>query len=80
MSHASTGSIAAHVDSLRVGGSSGLQLVARAFAWIVERHRVNRTIAALSDLSDRTLADIGIERSEIERIARYGRNLSNSGL
>jgi len=46
----------------------------------VKRHRVNRTVAALSDLTDRTLADIGIERSEIERIARYGRNLSNSGL
>jgi len=79
MSHASTGTIAAQ-SAAYAGGSSGLQLVARAFAWIVERHRVNRTIAALSDLSDRTLADIGIERSEIERIARYGRNLSNSGL
>jgi len=79
MSHASTGSIAAQ-SAAHAGGSRGLLLVARGFAWIVERHRVNRTIAALSDLSDRTLADIGIERSEIERIARYGRNLSNSGL
>ena len=78
MSHASTGSIAAHSAAYTAG--SGRGLLARALAWIVERHRVNRTIAALSDLSDRTLADIGIERSEIERIARYGRNLSNSGL
>jgi uncharacterized protein YjiS (DUF1127 family) len=57
-----------------------MQLMARAFAWIAARRRVRRTVAALSDLSDRTLADIGIERSEIERIARYGRNLSNSSL
>jgi len=70
----------ARATAYGVGGNSVLQLVARAFAWIVERHRINRTIAALSDLSDRTLADIGIERSEIERMARYGRNLSNSGL
>jgi uncharacterized protein YjiS (DUF1127 family) len=79
MSQTSSGSVAAH-PAAYAGGSRGFLLVARGFAWIVERHRVNRTIAALSDLSDRTLADIGIERSEIERIARYGRNLSNSGL
>jgi len=78
MSHTSTGSITAHSAAYTVGSDRGL--LARAFAWIVARHRVNRTVAALSDLSDRTLADIGIERSEIERIARYGRNLSNGGL
>jgi uncharacterized protein YjiS (DUF1127 family) len=80
MSHASTGSIAAQSAAYAAGSNGSLQLVARAFAWVAERRRVNRTVAALADLSDRTLADIGIERSEIERIARYGRNLSNSGL
>ena len=77
MAHASTGLIDARTAAGGADGSRALGLVARAFAWIAEQRRVNRTIAALSDLSDRTLADIGIERSEIERIARYGRNLSN---
>ena len=80
MSQTSSGSVAAHPAAYTGGNSRGLQPVARAFAWIAKRRRVNRTIAALSDLSDRTLADIGIERSEIQRIARYGRNLSTSGL
>ena len=77
MSHASTGSIAAQ-SAAYAGGNRGLQLVVRAFAWIVERHRINRTIAALSDLSDRTLADIGIARSDIPRVARYGRGAFDS--
>jgi uncharacterized protein YjiS (DUF1127 family) len=80
MSHTSSGFVAAHPAAYAGGSSRGLQLMARAFAWIAARRRVRHTVAALSDLSDRTLADIGIERSEIERIARYGRNLSNSGL
>ena len=80
MSQTSSGSVAAHPAAYAGGSSRGLQLAARAVAWIAARRRVRRTVAALSDLSDRTLADIGIERSEIERIARYGRNLSNSGL
>ena len=80
MAHAATGLIDARTAAGGAGGSRALRLVARAFAWIAEQRRVKHTIAMLSDLSDRTLADIGIERSEIERIARYGRNLSNSGL
>ena len=80
MAHAATGLIAARTAAGGADGSRALGLVARAFAWIAEQRRVKHTIAMQSDLSDRTLADIGIERSEIERIARYGRNLSNSGL
>ena len=76
MAHTATGLI----DARTAAGGAALGLVARAFAWVAEQRRVKHTIAMLSDLSDRTLADIGIERSEIERIARYGRNLSNSGL
>ena len=49
-------------------------MVANVFAWMVEQHRINRTIAALSSLSDHTLADIGIERPNIRNVARYGRN------
>ena len=50
----------------------------RAFAWIAEQRRVNRTIAMLSELSDRTLADIGVARSDIPRVARYGRSAVQS--
>jgi uncharacterized protein YjiS (DUF1127 family) len=80
MAHASTGLIDARTAAGGADASRALGFVGRALAWIAEQRRVKRTIAMLSDLSDRTLADIGIERSEIERIARYGRNLSNSGL
>ena len=40
----------------------------------VERRRVNRAVAELSALSNRMLRDIGVERSEIQRVARYGRD------
>jgi uncharacterized protein YjiS (DUF1127 family) len=36
------------------------------------RRRHNRTIGRLHDLSDRSLADIGIDRSEIEAVVRSG--------
>ena len=72
MSPTSTGIIDAH--SASGTGSKALQMVAKAFAWMVEQHRINRTIAALSSLSDHTLADIGIERPNIRNVARYGRN------
>ena len=72
MSPTSTGIIDAH--SASGTGSRPLQLVAKAFAWMVEQHRINRTISALSSLSDHTLADIGIERPNIRNVARYGRN------
>ena len=73
MTHASTSLMGARTTTDSTDGGRAVGLVARAFAWIAEQRRVSRTIAKLSDLSDRTLADIGIERSEIERVARYGR-------
>jgi uncharacterized protein YjiS (DUF1127 family) len=72
MSHTSTSFAAAHAAEHSAIGRV-LSLLTAAFAWIGEQRRVNRTIAALSELSDRTLADIGIDRSEIARVARYGR-------
>lgn len=42
-----------------------------------ERRRINRAIAELSALSDHVLRDIGMERNDIERIARYGRDASD---
>ena len=38
--------------------------------WLNERNQVKRTVKELSALSDRDLSDIGINRSEIYRVAR----------
>jgi uncharacterized protein YjiS (DUF1127 family) len=68
------------MDARAASGAAGkvAQIAAKAFAWVLEQRRVNRTIATLSDLSDRTLADIGIARSDIPRVARYGRGAFDS--
>ncbi len=42
-------------------------------AWYKLRRQIARTVDALSQLNDRTLKDIGIERHDIPRIARNGR-------
>jgi uncharacterized protein YjiS (DUF1127 family) len=76
MSHASTDFVDTHAAS-HTWAKAAPALV-KAFAWIAEQRRVNRTIATLSDLSDRTLADIGIARSDIPRVARYGRGAFDS--
>jgi uncharacterized protein YjiS (DUF1127 family) len=55
------------------GGNRAVQLVSKAFGWFAGQRRINRTVATLSNLSDATLKDIGIERGDIDRIARYGR-------
>lgn len=44
----------------------------KLMAWIVEQRRARRMIATLESLSDHTLEDIGIERSQIRRVARQG--------
>jgi uncharacterized protein YjiS (DUF1127 family) len=72
MSHASTDFVDTRSES------KALPALVRAFAWMAEQRRVNRTIAMLSELSDRTLADIGIARSDIPRVARYGRTAVQS--
>ncbi len=77
MAQASTSLINARSAALGTDSNSVRQLAARAFAWIREQRRVSHTIATLSDLSDSTLADIGIERSQISRVARYGRDAIN---
>jgi uncharacterized protein YjiS (DUF1127 family) len=41
--------------------------------WFIQRRRIARAIATLGSLSDHTLKDIGIERSQIPRVARQGR-------
>ena len=44
------------------------------FAYVAERRRIARTVAQLQGLSDRMLADIGLQRCDIARVARYGRD------
>jgi uncharacterized protein YjiS (DUF1127 family) len=73
MAHTSTAFAAAQSQTYAAPGNKALHLVTRAFAWVAEQRRVNRTIATLSNLSDSTLADIGIDRSSIPNVARYGR-------
>lgn len=52
----------------RQGGLAGL--VQWLVAWWEERRRIARTIAELEQLSDAELADIGISRADIVRVAR----------
>jgi len=51
------------LDALRVAAGAAAQNVA---AWMSYR----RTVRELSDLSNRDLADLGLNRSEIRRVAR----------
>ena len=45
-------------------------------AW-AERRRIARTVDQLQGLSDRMLADIGLARCDIPRVAREGRDASD---
>jgi uncharacterized protein YjiS (DUF1127 family) len=78
MARTSTGLLDAGQTAYSTAGNGTPGFVARAFAWIAEQRRINRTIATLSNLSDHTLKDIGIERGNIPRIARYGRDASQT--
>ena len=51
--------------------------VTSMMAAFVERRRINRAIAELNALSDHMLKDIGVERHDIERIARNGRDATD---
>jgi uncharacterized protein YjiS (DUF1127 family) len=49
----------------------------KLIAYAAERRRRRRAVTALEGLSDRMLADIGLERCDIARVARYGRDASD---
>jgi uncharacterized protein YjiS (DUF1127 family) len=68
----------AEAPSYGADSSKTQSLMARAFAWVVSQRRISRTAATLSSLSDATLKDIGIERADIERVARHGRSATGS--
>ena len=50
-----------------------LESISRIGAAIHERRQRARTVAELSRLTDRQLADIGISRGDIPSVAAYGR-------
>ena len=59
---------------LAQGLATGLEVPQRIFAHLAERRRIARTVAQLQGLSDRMLADIGLQRCDITRVARHGRD------
>jgi uncharacterized protein YjiS (DUF1127 family) len=54
--------------------AASLEVPQLVFAYLAERRRIARTVTQLQSLSDRMLADIGLERCDIARVARYGRD------
>jgi uncharacterized protein YjiS (DUF1127 family) len=54
--------------------AASLEVPQRLLAYVAERRRIARTVAQLQGLSDRMLADIGLQRCDIARVARYGRD------
>lgn len=54
--------------------AANLEVSQRIFANLAERRRVARAVAQLEGLSDRMLADIGLQRCDITRVARHGRD------
>ena len=55
-----------------IGGASApsRSLFARVAAWIDEQRRYRRTVEELTHLTDRELEDIGLNRGEIDFVAR----------
>lgn len=51
--------------------------VSRLIAWYERRREIDRTVDALSGLSDHVLKDIGIHRSEIRSIAHSRRDTAH---
>jgi uncharacterized protein YjiS (DUF1127 family) len=86
MIYASTSPSSANSFSGVAQSRRGAQLMVLAFvakaivsapvkliATVAEQRRMARAVNELEALSDRTLADIGIQRQEIPHVVRYGR-------
>ncbi|MCI4663686.1 MAG: DUF1127 domain-containing protein [Neomegalonema sp.] len=59
-----------HTTTVATGEPTILgRLIASARSYLLRRRRVNETIAELDAMTDRDLADIGISRGDIRRVA-----------
>jgi uncharacterized protein YjiS (DUF1127 family) len=72
MTHFTLHSDAVHNSGLGFFGRLQLRF-AQLAETLVEGYNARRTAAELNSLSDRSLQDIGISRTDIDRIARFGR-------
>ena len=50
-----------------------MQIIEKIARWLDRQARINRTVRELYDLTDRELADIGLNRCDIYRVARESR-------
>ena len=65
------------VALLAWGGARLASGAGTLIAYWAERRRQRRAVAALEGLSDRMLADIGLERCDIARVVRHGRDATD---
>ena len=56
---------------LSAAGRRARALAKRLDTWLARRRAAREALGALSAMSDRDLRDIGIARSDIERVARH---------
>jgi uncharacterized protein YjiS (DUF1127 family) len=59
--------------SRRDSGPQLMNLIKRAIVWLRARRQMRRAIDELMAFDDRTLADIGLSRGEIQHAVRNGR-------
>jgi uncharacterized protein YjiS (DUF1127 family) len=67
---ASTGGLARPLAALRLLFAPITGIAGR----MMRQHRIRRAHTQLLELDDRTLRDLGIDRSEIGRVVRFGRD------
>jgi len=67
-SHTASGTTALGMAA-RAAGSGFVETVGSVFAAMKRYHMYRKTVHELSELSDHTLADIGIHRSQIANVA-----------
>jgi uncharacterized protein YjiS (DUF1127 family) len=68
---------AAHIMVLSWATDALVAAPQKLLAHWMERRRIARTVDQLHGLSDRMLMDIGLQRCDIERVARYGRDATD---
>lgn len=70
--------IPSEMPAVRTGGRL-LQVLQTLFSANARERRIHKTVSALSQLDDRTLRDIGLNRTAIVTAARHAADERNSG-